>query len=128
MIVFAFGLYFAQWNRYGGPFGIKMGLAYAGLGLLLTTQAARFLLASGIGKTFFFGFSTALIACYNGLRTSGGADGVGADHAHLLGLVHDALRRAQAGQLDLESLLLGPFGGDLGGHAVEMLLVRHQDR
>jgi len=34
-------------------------------------------LASGVGKTFFFGFSTALIACYNGLRTSGGADGVG---------------------------------------------------
>lgn len=34
-------------------------------------------LASGIGKTFFFGFSIALIACYNGLRTSGGADGVG---------------------------------------------------
>ena len=34
-------------------------------------------LASGIGKTFFFGFSTSLIACYNGLRTTGGADGVG---------------------------------------------------
>jgi phospholipid/cholesterol/gamma-HCH transport system permease protein len=34
-------------------------------------------LASGIGKTFFFGFFTALIACYNGLRTTGGADGVG---------------------------------------------------
>jgi phospholipid/cholesterol/gamma-HCH transport system permease protein len=34
-------------------------------------------LASGIGKTFFFGFSLALIACYNGLRTTGGADGVG---------------------------------------------------
>jgi phospholipid/cholesterol/gamma-HCH transport system permease protein len=34
-------------------------------------------LASGIGKTFFFGFIVALIACYNGLRTSGGADGVG---------------------------------------------------
>ncbi len=34
-------------------------------------------LASGIGKTFFFGFTTALIACYNGLRTTGGADGVG---------------------------------------------------
>lgn len=34
-------------------------------------------LASGISKTFFFGFSIALIACYNGLRTSGGADGVG---------------------------------------------------
>lgn len=34
-------------------------------------------LASGIGKTFFFGFSIGLIACYNGLRTTGGADGVG---------------------------------------------------
>jgi phospholipid/cholesterol/gamma-HCH transport system permease protein len=34
-------------------------------------------LASGVGKTFFFGFSTGLIACFNGLRTSGGADGVG---------------------------------------------------
>ena len=34
-------------------------------------------LASGIGKTFFFGFAIALIACFNGLRTRGGADGVG---------------------------------------------------
>jgi phospholipid/cholesterol/gamma-HCH transport system permease protein len=34
-------------------------------------------LASGIGKTFFFGFGIAVIACYNGLVTSGGADGVG---------------------------------------------------
>ena len=34
-------------------------------------------LASGISKTFFFGFSTGLIACYNGLKTTGGADGVG---------------------------------------------------
>jgi phospholipid/cholesterol/gamma-HCH transport system permease protein len=34
-------------------------------------------LASGISKTFFFGAAVALIACYNGLRTSGGADGVG---------------------------------------------------
>lgn len=34
-------------------------------------------LASGIGKTFFFGFAIALLACFNGLRTSGGADGVG---------------------------------------------------
>lgn len=34
-------------------------------------------LASGVGKTFFFGFGIALIACYNGLRTTGGADGVG---------------------------------------------------
>jgi phospholipid/cholesterol/gamma-HCH transport system permease protein len=34
-------------------------------------------LASGIGKTFFFGFGVGLIACFNGLRTTGGADGVG---------------------------------------------------
>ena len=34
-------------------------------------------LASGIGKTFFFGAAIALIACYNGLETGGGADGVG---------------------------------------------------
>jgi phospholipid/cholesterol/gamma-HCH transport system permease protein len=34
-------------------------------------------LASGIGKTFFFGFAVGLVACYNGLRTTGGADGVG---------------------------------------------------
>jgi phospholipid/cholesterol/gamma-HCH transport system permease protein len=34
-------------------------------------------LASGIGKTFFFGFFISIIACYNGLRTTGGADGVG---------------------------------------------------
>jgi phospholipid/cholesterol/gamma-HCH transport system permease protein len=34
-------------------------------------------LASGVGKTFFFGFFLSLIACYNGLRTTGGADGVG---------------------------------------------------
>ena len=34
-------------------------------------------LSSGVGKTFFFGFAIGLIACYNGLRTTGGADGVG---------------------------------------------------
>lgn len=34
-------------------------------------------LAAGISKTFFFGFAVALIACFNGLRTAGGADGVG---------------------------------------------------
>jgi phospholipid/cholesterol/gamma-HCH transport system permease protein len=34
-------------------------------------------LASGVGKTLFFGFAVGLIACYNGLRTTGGADGVG---------------------------------------------------
>jgi phospholipid/cholesterol/gamma-HCH transport system permease protein len=34
-------------------------------------------IASGVGKTFFFGFAIGLIGCFNGLRTSGGADGVG---------------------------------------------------
>lgn len=34
-------------------------------------------LGSGIGKTFFFGFAIGLIACFNGLSTTGGADGVG---------------------------------------------------
>lgn len=34
-------------------------------------------LFSGLGKTFFFAFFVALIACHNGLEVSGGADGVG---------------------------------------------------
>lgn len=34
-------------------------------------------LVSGIGKTVFFGFFISVIACYNGLNTRGGADGVG---------------------------------------------------
>jgi phospholipid/cholesterol/gamma-HCH transport system permease protein len=34
-------------------------------------------LFSGLGKSFFFAFSIAMIACYNGLQASGGADGVG---------------------------------------------------
>jgi phospholipid/cholesterol/gamma-HCH transport system permease protein len=32
---------------------------------------------SGIGKTFFFAFFIGIIACYNGLSATGGADGVG---------------------------------------------------
>jgi phospholipid/cholesterol/gamma-HCH transport system permease protein len=32
---------------------------------------------SGIGKTVFFGLFISTIACYNGMRTTGGADGVG---------------------------------------------------
>jgi phospholipid/cholesterol/gamma-HCH transport system permease protein len=32
---------------------------------------------SGIGKTFFFAFFIGVIACYNGLNATGGADGVG---------------------------------------------------
>ncbi len=34
-------------------------------------------LMSGIGKTFFFAFFIGIIACYNGLHATGGADGVG---------------------------------------------------
>jgi len=34
-------------------------------------------IASGIGKTFFFGYFIAIIACNNGMRVRGGADGVG---------------------------------------------------
>lgn len=34
-------------------------------------------LVSGIGKTFFFGFFVAIIACYQGLNTRGGTEGVG---------------------------------------------------
>ncbi len=32
---------------------------------------------SGIAKTVFFGFAVAIIACYEGLRTTGGTEGVG---------------------------------------------------
>ena len=34
-------------------------------------------LISGLGKTFFFGFFIGIIACNNGMRVEGGADGVG---------------------------------------------------
>jgi phospholipid/cholesterol/gamma-HCH transport system permease protein len=34
-------------------------------------------LFSGLGKTVFFAFFIAIIACYNGMHVSGGADGVG---------------------------------------------------
>ena len=33
--------------------------------------------ASGVGKSFFFGYFIAVVGCYNGLHASGGADGVG---------------------------------------------------
>lgn len=32
---------------------------------------------SGIAKSFFFGYFIAIVGCYNGLNTTGGADGVG---------------------------------------------------
>jgi len=34
-------------------------------------------IASGVGKTVFFAFFIGLIACYNGINATGGADGVG---------------------------------------------------
>ncbi|MBI2342457.1 MAG: ABC transporter permease, partial [Deltaproteobacteria bacterium] len=34
-------------------------------------------LVSGLGKTFFFGFFVAIIACFQGFSTSGGTEGVG---------------------------------------------------
>jgi len=34
-------------------------------------------IVSGVGKTVFFAFFIGIIACYNGLHASGGADGVG---------------------------------------------------
>ena len=34
-------------------------------------------IASGVGKTVFFGFCIGVIACYNGINAKGGADGVG---------------------------------------------------
>ncbi len=34
-------------------------------------------ITSGVGKSFFFGFFIAIIACYQGLNTTGGTEGVG---------------------------------------------------
>ena len=34
-------------------------------------------IVSGVGKSFFFAYLIAIIGCYNGLHTRGGADGVG---------------------------------------------------
>src|SRR6185295_3302013 len=34
-------------------------------------------ITSGVGKTFFFGYFIAIVGCYNGLTSRGGADGVG---------------------------------------------------
>jgi phospholipid/cholesterol/gamma-HCH transport system permease protein len=34
-------------------------------------------IASGVGKTVFFALLIGTIACYNGLKATGGADGVG---------------------------------------------------
>jgi phospholipid/cholesterol/gamma-HCH transport system permease protein len=53
--------------RVGGDFYFKSLLQYLTFGDL----------GSGVGKTVFFAVFIALIACYNGLRAEGGADGVG---------------------------------------------------
>jgi len=56
-------------------FNLDLSMNYYFRSVITTLQYND--LASGVGKTFFFGFAISLIACYNGLRTSGGADGVG---------------------------------------------------
>jgi len=66
--------------------GILGGLAIAIVELGLTTQDYLTSIwsqlqisdiMSGLAKTFFFGFEIALIGCWNGLRTEGGAAAVG---------------------------------------------------
>ncbi|MDQ6893426.1 MAG: ABC transporter permease [Acidobacteriota bacterium] len=66
--------------------GILGGLGIAVLELGLTTQDYLTSIwsqlqisdiMSGLAKTFFFGFEIALIGCWNGLRTEGGAAAVG---------------------------------------------------
>jgi phospholipid/cholesterol/gamma-HCH transport system permease protein len=53
--------------------GLSSGFYYVHVTRLLTFSD----LFSGVGKTFFFAFAIGVIACYNGLETRGGADGVG---------------------------------------------------
>ncbi len=43
----------------------------------ITQNLALADVVSGVGKSFVFAFIIAIIACYNGLHTEGGADGVG---------------------------------------------------
>ncbi len=66
--------------------GILGGLAIAVLELQMTTQDYLTSIwnqlqisdiMSGLSKTFFFGFEIALIGCWNGLKTEGGAAAVG---------------------------------------------------
>ena len=58
---------------YIAQFGIS------GLYFLETVRQSVLLadVVSGVAKTFFFGFAIAVIACYQGLGTSGGTTGVG---------------------------------------------------
>jgi len=43
----------------------------------ITTTVEMIDFGSGIAKTFFFGFFIGIIACYQGLQTQGGTEGVG---------------------------------------------------
>ncbi len=70
----------------GDAMGILGGLAIAvfqlniSAGFYLNDVADALTLAdiaSGVGKSFFFAFFVATVACYNGLNATGGADGVG---------------------------------------------------
>jgi phospholipid/cholesterol/gamma-HCH transport system permease protein len=62
------GLLVAQ-VQLGLPAGLYLNDVYASLSLEDVF--------SGLGKSFFFGYFVALVGCYNGLTTEGGADGVG---------------------------------------------------
>jgi phospholipid/cholesterol/gamma-HCH transport system permease protein len=53
--------------------GVSFNLFSSGLKLLFRNQD----LVGGLIKTFFFGFIIALMGCYNGFATKGGAEGVG---------------------------------------------------
>ena len=56
-------------------FEIGQSRAYFMNHVLLALQLQDII--SGVGKTVFFAFLIGVIACYNGLRATGGADGVG---------------------------------------------------
>ena len=54
---------------------VGQGRAYFVSHVLLALRVED--ITSGIGKSFFFAFFIGIIACYNGLHATGGADGVG---------------------------------------------------
>jgi phospholipid/cholesterol/gamma-HCH transport system permease protein len=56
-------------------FEIGQSRAYFMNHVLLALQLQDII--SGVGKTVFFAFLIGVIACFNGLRATGGADGVG---------------------------------------------------
>ncbi|MEM8934588.1 MAG: ABC transporter permease [Acidobacteriota bacterium] len=63
-----------------GGLGVAVFQLRVSAGLYLNDVLTSLTLAdflSGVGKAFFFGFFVAMAACWNGLSTRGGADGVG---------------------------------------------------